>query len=61
MDLLRPITPRPSWRLVVTSAHRRNPSSVGLYRDEVVTAEGDLAPEQLSPERSESRGIGAVE
>src|ERR1700728_3991328 len=61
MDLLRPIALRPRGRLVGSNAHRRNPAALGLYRDEVVTAEGDLAPEQLSPESSESRGIGAVE
>jgi hypothetical protein len=61
MDLLRSITLRPSWWLVVTNPYRRDPTSLGLDRDEVVTAEGDLAPKQLSPEGSEACGVAAVE
>jgi hypothetical protein len=61
MDLLRSITIRPGWWLVIMNPYRRNPASLGLDSDEVVTTEGDLAPKQLRPKSSECCGVFAVE
>jgi hypothetical protein len=61
MDLFRSITIGPSWCLVVTDPYRRNPAPLGLDGDEVVTCEGDLASQQLSPKCGECCGISAIE